>query len=266
MALLRWTDWTWDPAMVAALVLTAVVYLWLLRRFSARGRQRVFFWAGLGSLGVALLSPLDKGAHYLFTLHMVQHMVFLMVAPPLLAQAVPASLIGWLYQRPPLRRILRFLWSPVSSLVLYNGVLIFWHFPAAYDATLQSPWIHALEHLSLVGAGLVFWGVIVSPAPSLVRASLGLRLGLVVGVDIVNFALGFTLTSAGEPLYEPYTAVPRLWGLTPLEDVKLGGALMWVMGQMMYAVPVLLLLYAILRREGDRGESPRAPGTVVKHI
>jgi len=246
---LRWTDWTWDPAIVGAVVLTALSYLWLLRRFPARGRQTLYFWAGLASLGAALLSPLDTGAAYLFTLHMAQHMVLLMIAAPLLALGVPPPLIGWMYQRPRLRRLFRAVWSPVPALLLYNGVLIFWHLPPAYDATLRSPWLHAFEHLSFAGAGTVFWGVIVSPAPGLVRASLGLRLALVVAADVVNFVLGFTLASAGRPLYLPYTVVPRLWGLTPLDDLKLGGALMWVMGQMTYAVAFLLLLYAMLRRD-----------------
>ena len=259
MATLRWTDWTWDPLIVGALALTAVLYLRIVRRFPVRARQPLYFWAGLLSLTLALLSPLDRGAAYLFTLHMAQHMVLFMVAPPLLALAVPPSLLGWAYQRALLRRLLRFLWSPVPCLVLYNGVLLFWHFPPAYDATLRSPWIHALEHVSFVGAGMVFWGVIASPAPGLVRASLGLRLALVLVADVVNFILGFALASAGRPLYEPYTGVARLWDLSPLDDVKLGGAVMWVMGQMMYAIPVLLLLSAILSREGGRGGSPRTP-------
>jgi putative copper resistance protein D len=123
-----------------------------------------------------------------------------------------------------------------------------------------------LEHLSFVGAGMVFWGIIVSPAPHLVRASFGLRLALVVASDVVNFVLGFALASAGRPPYAPYTQVARLWGLSPLDDVKLGGALMWVMGQMMYALPVLLLLSAILWRDEGRGESPRAPTAVRRSL
>jgi putative membrane protein len=259
MAALRWTDWTRDPAIVGALVLTALLYLRIVRRFPVRGRQPLYFWAGLLTLTLALLSPLDKGAAYLFTLHMAQHMMLFIVAPPLLALAVPPSLLGWAYQRALLRRVFRFLWSPLPCLVLYNGVLLFWHLPPAYDATLESPWVHALEHVSFVGAGMVFWGVIASPAPGLVRASLGLRLALVLVADVVNFILGFALASAGRPLYAPYTTMARLWGLSPLDDVKLGGALMWVMGQMMYTIPVLLLLSAILSREGGRGESPQAP-------
>ncbi len=250
---LHWTDWHADPTVVAGLLVAALVYLRLSRRFPPRGRQAPYFWIGWVVLAGALLSPLETGAHYLFTLHMLQHMLLLLVVPPLMALAVPPSLLGWMYQRPPLRRLLRAIWAPLPAFAIFNGILLLWHLPAAYDATLGSPWAHAAEHATFIASGLVFWGVIVSPAPIFVRAALGLRLALLVGADIVNFVLGFALAFAGRPFYAAYATVPRLWGLSPLDDLKLGGALMWVMGQMMYAVPVLILVSVILWRDGGRG-------------
>lgn len=238
---------------LGALAAGALAYVWIASRFPPRGRQRWYFSAGYLVLTLALLSPLDRGAAYLFTLHMLQHMLLLLVAPPLLALAVPPTLLGWVFQRPALRRVLRALWAPVPAFVLYNGVLLAWHLPAAYDAALRFPWIHATEHATFVAAGVIFWGVIVSPAPALVRASYGLRLALLLGADVVNFVLGFALAFAGRPFYTPYTEVGRLWGLSPLDDLKLGGALMWVMGQMMYAVPMLILINVILWRDKGRG-------------
>jgi cytochrome c oxidase assembly factor CtaG len=242
------------------LAATALAYAWISRRFPPRGRQSLYFWAGLVVLAGALLSPLDAGAEFLFTLHMLQHMLLLLVAPPLMALAVPPALLGWMYGRPTLRRLLRALWAPIPAFLVFNGALLVWHLPAAYDAALRSPWIHAVEHLSFVATGLVFWGVIVSPAPIFVRAPLGLRLAMLIGADIVNFILGFTLAFAGRPFYAPYTAVNRLWGLAPLDDLRLGGAVMWVMGQMMYAVPVLILINVILWRNGGRGMPGRPSG------
>ncbi|HLJ58273.1 MAG TPA: cytochrome c oxidase assembly protein [bacterium] len=238
---------------LGALVAGALAYVWIAARFPPRRRQIWYFSVGYLALTLALVSPLDRGAAYLFTLHMLQHMLLLLVAPPLLALAVPPTLLGWVFQRPALRRVLRALWAPVPAFVVYNGVLLAWHLPAAYDAALRSPWIHAMEHATFVTAGLIFWGVIVSPAPALVRASYGLRLALLLGADVVNFVLGFALAFAGRPFYTPYTDVGRLWGLSPLDDLKLGGALMWVMGQMMYAVPMLILINVILWRDKGRG-------------
>jgi cytochrome c oxidase assembly factor CtaG len=258
-ASLHWTNWSTDPFVLATLAASAGAYLAIARRFRPRRGQAVAFWAGELTLVLALLSPLDAGAAYLFTLHMFQHMLLMLVAAALFALAVPPGLIGWAYSRPPVRRILRALWAPVPAFVLFNGALLAWHIPAAYDATLRIPWIHALEHVSFVVTGVIFWGVIVSPAPALVRAPLGMRFALLIGADIINFVLGFALTFAGHPFYSAYTAVPRLWGLSPLDDLRLGGVLMWVMGQMMYLIPVLILLNVILWRDGGR-DRMRATG------
>lgn len=262
-AVLRWTDWSADPFVLAALAASAVGYIGIARRFPPRRRQPLAFWGGQLALVVGLLSPLDAGAAYLFTLHMLQHMLLLLVAAALFALAVPPGLIGWAYGRPAVRRVLRAVWNPAPAFALFNGALLAWHLPAAYDATLRIPWVHAAEHLSFVVTGLIFWGVIVSPAPALVRAPLGIRFGLLIGADVVNFVLGFALTFAGRPFYSAYTAVPRLWGLSPLDDLHLGGVLMWVMGQMMYLIPVLILLNVILWRDGGRDRlrlNPSAAG------
>ncbi|HKV46053.1 MAG TPA: cytochrome c oxidase assembly protein [bacterium] len=178
---LRLTDWDWNPASVVGLCLAAAAYLWVLRRFRAGCRQPLWFWAGFATLVVALLSPVHSGAPYSFTLHMVQHMLLMLVAAPLLVLGVPSGVIGWLHRQPPLWRIYRVLWSPIPAFALYNGVLLLWHSTAAYEATLEVPWIHAVEHASFVMAGIVFWGVIVSPAPTLVQAGLGARLAMLLG-------------------------------------------------------------------------------------
>jgi putative membrane protein len=252
-ATLRWTDWSADPLILLTLAASTAAYLAIARRFHPRRRQPLAFWAGELTLVVALLSPIDAGAAYLFTLHMLQHMLLMLVAAALFALAVPPGLIGWAYARPPVRRILRAVWAPAPAFVLFNGALLAWHLPAAYDATLRFPWVHAIEHVTFVVVGVIFWGVIVSPAPAMVRAPLGARFALLLGADVVNFILGFTLAFAGRPFYTAYTEVPRLWGLSAISDLHLGGVLMWVMGQMMYLIPVLILLNVILWRDTGRG-------------
>lgn len=251
-ATLTWLDWNWDPAILGALALSIAGYWWMARRFPPRRWQAVYFSGGMLSLTAALVSPIDAGSGSLFTIHMAQHMLLLLVAAPLLALSVPAAFLGRLYGVPPVARVLRAVWSPVPAVVLFNGILVFWHLPFAYDATLAVRGVHALEHLSFLAAGIVFWGVIVSPVPKLVRASWGLRLALVVIADLVNFLVGFALAFAGHPFYRHYVDVPRLWGLSPLDDLRLGGGMMWVMGQMMYAIPLLLLISVFLRREDTR--------------
>lgn len=255
-ASLTWRDWNWDPGVLAVLALSVAGYGWIARRFPLRRGQAVYFSTGALSLAAALVSPIDAGAELLFTVHMVQHMLLLLVAAPLCALAVPPAFLGRLYGIPPIARVLHTVWSPLPAVALFNGVLVLWHIPFAYDATLAVRWVHALEHVSFLAAGLVFWGVIVSPGPKLVRASWGMRLALVVAADVVNFLVGFALAFAGHPFYRHYIGVPRLWGLSPVDDLRLGGGVMWVMGQMMYTIPLLLLISVFLRREDTRGPHP----------
>jgi len=251
---LRWTDWYWDPTIAGTLALTAMLYLWLLRQFPPRGRQTRYFWLGFLTLVIALLSPLHTGAAYLFWLHMTQHMLLTIVAPPLLVLGMPPGLLGWVYKRRVPRSIHRVVWSPVVATVLYNGVFVAWHLPAWYDATLRSVWIHAVEHASFVIVGLIFWGVVAFPGSR--RPSLASRMVMLVVANIISFLVGLTLTFAGHPFYTPYTQTPRLWGFTPLEDQQIGGLIMWVGGQLAYLVPILALLYWFLWRDRVRDSAP----------
>ena len=252
-----WQSWSWDPTILAFLLLTIWAYYEIARRFRPRPWQTRYFAGAMLSLVAALVSPIDAGSAYLFTIHMVQHMLLLLVAAPLLALSVPPAFLGRLYGIPQAARVLHAVWSPLPAVVLFTGVLVFWHIPFAYDATLAIRGVHVIEHLSFLVAGVVFWGVIVSPVPKLVRASWGIRLALVVAADVVNFLVGFALAFAGSPFYRHYVEVPRMWGLSPLDDLRLGGAVMWVMGQMMYTIPLLLLLSVFLRREDTRRPPPK---------
>ncbi|HXX38663.1 MAG TPA: cytochrome c oxidase assembly protein [bacterium] len=255
---LRWTDWFWDPMTMAALALTAVSYLWILQRFPRQAAHAGSFWAGFLVLVIALLSPIHTGAAYLFWLHMVQHMLLMIVVPPLIVLGMPTGALGWVYRRRGLRRLHRFVWSPGVATILYNGVFLLWHVPAMYDATLWSVWIHTIEHASFVAVGLVFWGVVAFPGAR--RPALGWRFVMLMASNVVDFLVGLTFAFSNRPFYLPYTHVPRLWGFTPLADQRLGGLVMWVGGQMMYTVPMLALLYWwILRDPGGSISSGPVP-------
>lgn len=251
-ATLRWTEWTWDPGVVGGLLLLVVAYLWMDRRAPASWSERGRFSGGIAALGVALLSPLDAGAHLLFTLHMIQHMVLLVIAPPLLALALPAGV------RRGVIRALAARSDPGAALpsfevgALYNGVMLAWHLPAAYDAALRDPLIHAAEHASFVGAGVLFWSVVLSPLAG-DSLSPGARLLLVGASDVACFLLALGLLSSSAPLYQSYLQAPRLWGFSPLEDQRLGGAAMWVLGQLVYTAPELSLILTMLGRDDTRG-------------
>jgi cytochrome c oxidase assembly factor CtaG len=193
---------------------------------------------------------------------MAQHLLLLMVAPPLLllGKPVPVLLMGLprsLVRRvarahartPWLRRLTRGLTSPLVAWPLYVGDLLVWHVPALYAATLQHASVHVLEHLCFLGTGLLFWWVIVEPLPGPPRLHHGVRLLYAWATVLPTTALGALFTFAGTPWYPFYAAEPRLWGISVLDDQRLGGLLMWLPGDMMYVVAAALLFFAMLAHD-----------------
>lgn len=257
MTSLRWSDWQADPAVILGLLAAAIVWRWITLRFPVRSRQAVYGWIALLGLAISLLSPLETGAGRSFTLHMAQHIVLMMVVAPLLALGTPAAFLGWLRRRPVAGPVIRVIWSPLAAFVLYHAALLLWHLPSLYDAALRSEAVHLLQHASFLGGGLAFWGVVVAPDPRIVRASMGHRLVMVLGANIVGWALAFILALAERPLYAGYLQRQGLWGMSPLLDLRLGGAVMWVAGNVIYGVVLLLLLVALLNRPSETLQYPQ---------
>lgn len=249
-ATLSWRDWEWDPQVAAALVAAALLYH-LHPRVRATPRHRLWFWSGLASVAVAVLSPLEAGARLLLWLHMVQHLVLVLVAGPLLAASLPAPFLGWLTRRPVLGPVLWVLWNPWASTGLYNLVILAWHLPALYNWVLRSELAHALQHASFLGSAVVFWGVLLSPAPR--NPTRGQRLVMVGVSAVLQFVPAFVLSVADRVLYAPYLEVPRLWGWSALDDQRWAGVLMWVGMNLAYALTALWVVWPWLRSEAVRG-------------
>ena len=225
------------------------------------------YLAGLGTVAVALLSPLEHLAERLFTAHMVQHQLLLMVAPPLLLLANPFPFTVWaappalrgglqrfLVERSVARRTLRALTRlPVAGL-LYAGNLWAWHWPPAYEAALRHHVVHDLEHLAFFGTAVLFWWPIINPAPRArgARGGLyyGLRIAYLVLATAQNTLLGALLGLTERVLYPSYAETAgELFGLSALEDQALGGGIMWSGGHM-YLIAILVLLWQALEAEG----------------
>jgi len=245
-ASLSWRNWQWNPPLVAALAACAVLYH-LHPRVRANPRQRLFFWAGMLALVVALCSPLEAGARLLLWLHMVQHLLLMLVAAPLLAASLPAPLLGWLTRRPVVGGVLWWLWNPWVATALYNGAVLAWHLPTLYAWVLRWEPAHALQHLSFLGTGVVFWSVLLSPAPR--NPTPGQRLVIVGTSAVAQFLPGFVLAVADRVLYAPYLETPRLWGWSPLDDQRWAGVMMWVSMNLAYAAAALWVATRWLRSD-----------------
>jgi putative membrane protein len=261
-----WHTWTWDPWVLLVLGAASLLYargvrtLWR-RAGVGRGIRVWQAWCYLGgivALFVALISPLDAWGTALFSAHMVQHMVLIVVAAPLLALGRPMVPMLWALPRrwrervgrAAKRRPVRSLWtaltSPLGVWVLHAVAVWVWHAPQLYQATLESYPIHTLQHLSFFGSALLFWWVLIYLGR---RGRLGYGLGVlfVFTTAVQGSLLGAVLTfapTAWYPIYEPSTLA---WGRSVLEDQQVGGLIMWVPGGLIYVATALVLLAAWLR-------------------
>ena len=269
-----WT-WTCDPALIW--VLGAAWLYWLGGRGSVRPRpaerrRTALFIAGLAAIVVALDSPLDDLASKLQWAHMVQHVLLLLVAPPLLALARPWNRM-WHGLPLGLRRsmargvrhgrfsrlILRtaqVLGDPAPSWLLFTGTLVFWHIPFAYDETLRSPMVHALEHALFFGVGLLFWTRVIDSPPWRSPLADSARAVYVGSAMVASWMLAIVLAVAPTVLYSPYAAeASRPGGITAHADQQLAAGVMWVPGSIPFTIAILFIAYRWL--EPGRQDRPR---------
>ena len=262
-------NWTADPAL--GWVLCAAVLYRLGGRRSARARpsaverwRTASFVAGLGTIFVALASPIHQLSEELLWVHMVQHILLVLVAPPLLALARPWNRM-WHglpldFRRStaraaiqdsrfaPLRRIVRLLGEPVPSWLLFSFTFLAWHLPAAYDATLRLQPVHLLEHATFFGTALLFWTRVIDSPPwrsALSDVGRATYVGLAL---VVSWVLAIVLALATSPLYAPYAAQPsRPGGISALSDQHLAAGMMWVPGSIPFTIVILFLAYRWLQ-------------------
>ena len=255
--------WTFDPVVVLSLLAAAGTYGFGVRRLWSRGRGRgvrparvVAFAAGLVALAVALVSPVAALGHTLFAVHMVQHLIIVLVAAPLLvwgAPLLPCSLALPDALRRDLRALGRdhtvaavgaTLTGPLVVWITHVGALWMWHLPALYEAALTNEWVHVVEHVSFFVTALLFWSLVI---PSRPRMPYPARLGFVFVTALQSGALGAILTFASVPLYSIHAAGARAWGLSALGDQQLAGVIMWIPAGVVYLASMSLLFIRWMR-------------------
>jgi len=227
------------------------LYFFAIRRGPPVERWRpLCFFGGLGVLLAALNGPIhDLSDTYLFWVHMGQHLLLTMVLPPLLIAGLP----GWLVERavggPGGRTIGRVLTHPVFAGCFFSVVLLVWHTEAAYDLMMRNHSVHVFTHLMFMAAAVLLWWPVLSPASSLPRLSPGMGMLYLFLVQIPMQLLGAIITFADHPLYTWYVAAPRTWGLSVLDDQKLGGLLMWIPGNLWIWGAMSLLFFRWAKTE-----------------
>jgi cytochrome c oxidase assembly factor CtaG len=256
------TAWTWDPSVILGIVALLGLYLYRLGRLEDSERPAVppwrvaLFLAGLATIFLALESPLDLGGdEYLFTFHMAQHQLLMMVAPPLLLLGTPEVMLRPLLERRALATTAGVLTFAPVAFLLFNGALWAWHAPALYEAALENDNVHLLQHLTFLATAVLFWWPVIG-LPSAAGRGTNLPIGgrmIYLGLAIAsNSFLAVIIGFSSRVLYPFYDQEERLWGISALADQQMGGALMWVMGSMGFFMALSILFFALLEQEERR--------------
>lgn len=265
-----WTAWSLDPAVVVALLASGWMYargverMW--RRSGAGGGirrwQAACFTGGWLTLAVAMLTPLHPLGQVLFSAHMVQHELLMALAAPLLVLGRPLVPLLWALPMRWRRRLggwtkvsaVRGGWrtvsAPFAAWLLHAAALWLWHLPAPYTAALASESMHALQHASFLGTGLLFWWALLHGREG--RMGYGASVFYLFATAMHSSALGALLTLAPSPWYGAYEGATAAWGLTPLEDQQLAGLIMWIPAGFAYLVAGLVLVAAWMRESERR--------------
>lgn len=259
-----WTTWSLEPFALAGLALSAWLYWRGVRRMAGRGprdHKSLAFFGGWSASVIALVSPLDGLGSALFSAHMTQHEVLMLIAAPLLILgrpvapfllALPAHWrrgLASVWKTGPARLGWRFLISPLIAWLIHAAVLWTWHAPALFQATLESEFVHAAQHLSFLASALLFCEALIHGRES--RMGFGAAVIYIFTTAVHTSALGALLTFSRTLWYPAYQGTTAPWGLTPVEDQQLGGLIMWVPAGVIYLVAGLVL-FALWLREAER--------------
>ncbi|MGB7282359.1 MAG: cytochrome c oxidase assembly protein [Candidatus Acidiferrum sp.] len=267
-------EWDVPPAVTCVLLLTALVYMrgWVrIRETRAElfpAWRLVCFLSGVFALFAAVASPLDTFSESLLIMHMGQHFVFISVAPPLLLLGAPVvpllrglpswivrPLLGPILRTPLIRQIAKFLIQPQVAWIAMNLSFVAWHIPKAYEFALSSEFWHNIEHFCFFGTSVLFWWPVMEPWPYRPRNARWVLIPYLLLADFVNTAVSAFLCFAGRLLYPSYGEIPRLFGLSALNDQIAAGAFMWVFGSVVFLVPAIAITAQLL--SGTRQSSFR---------
>jgi putative membrane protein len=272
-------SWSFEPWVVAPLALSAALYacgvarLWRhAGRFRGIGRRQVAaFAAGWIVLVAALVSPLDALGAYLFSAHMVQHELLMVVAAPLMVLGRPLAAWAWAFspaQRHAIGRGLRVRWwaatwtlltDPLAAWALHALALWLWHVPRLFDAALANEGWHALQHACFLGTALLFWWAVLG-RDTRSHPNSGFALAYLFTTMLHTSALGALLTLAPTAWYEGYAASTAPFGLDPVQDQQLGGLVMWIPGGFAYVVAGLVMVARLLARPALTPAIAAGPG------
>jgi len=266
-----WTVWHADPSVVIGLAALGGAYLAAtLWRSRIDGDARVeplkvaAFAAGLGVLFAALTGPIhDLSDYYLFSAHMIQHMLLVFAMPPLFLYGTPGFMLGPFCRHARVQRLGRSLTRPMAAFAAFNLILVAWHLPPLYNLAMARHPVHIVEHLMIMAASVILWWPVLSPVAQIPRAPYPLQLLylFIVGLPMVMVAIFIAM--ADTLLYPFYATAPRVWpALTPHADQHLGGLIMWIPGGLVFLVTIAVVFF---RWQAAGGDDVALPVVEARH-
>ena len=253
------TEFTVHPSTVIGLAGLGALYHWRAGQRPAERAdaspttgQCATFFSALALIFLSLNGWLhDLSDSYLFSAHMVQHLVLTLVAPPMLVMGTP----GWML-RPALRwpvvgPLARWITAPTRCFAIFNVVLVVWHLPPMYELAMRHHSVHIVQHLCFMTAAVLMWWPVLSPLPELPRLSYpGQMLYLFlmsIPMSIVAVCIGY----AGNLLYPSYASAARIWGITPMQDQMIVALIMWIPGGLFFFAIISVVFFRWQRLDGD---------------
>lgn len=261
-----WTHWHGHPDVLLGLAVLQGAYLLgvgpLRERYglgdAVDPKMIATFTAGVLVILVSLISPLHVlSDSYLFSAHMLQHVLLTLVAPPLLILGTP----DWLL-RPLLRpnwsfRLARLLVSPLVAFGIFSLVFSLWHVPALYNMSIDFRGVHIGEHLLFIGTAVLMWWPLTSNMPELPRLSYPFQMVYLFALSVAQIIVFGMITFAPTPIYEFYVNAPRIWALSPLSDQQIGGLIMKLGGGLLFMTLLIVNFFRWYKLEesNDRDAS-----------
>jgi len=218
--------------------------------------QRVCFFASLLLLFLTLNGPLhDLSDFYLFSGHMVQHLILTLIVPPLMILGTPGWMLRPLLRIPALFAFARRSTTIAACFVIFNVVLAFWHLPPLYNLALANHPIHIVQHLMFIAASVLMWWPLTSPLPELPRAPYPAQMLYCFLMVIPMSVISIYIAMADTLLYPAYAVAPRLFGITPMMDQQYGGLIMWIPGGVFFYAVMTVVFFKWSQRGEDHQDS-----------
>ena len=260
-----WLTWSVHPSTVIGLVALAALYEWRAKTLgeAVATSRRVFFYAGLVTIFLSLNGPLhDLSDEYLFSAHMVQHLILTLVVPPLLIAGTPGEMlrpalgVGWV------NSLARTITRPLFCFAIFNITIAAWHLPPLYNAAMAHHWLHIIQHLTFMIVAVLMWWPLMSPLPELPRLSYPAQLLYCFLLGIPMSIVAISITYARDNLYPAYASAPRMWGLSPMDDQLLGGLIMWIPGGIFFVGVMSWVFYRWQKAGADDQAAAQRPAIV----